>query len=74
MQKLKVLCQFWLYASIKKICIKLLRKPCKPIFFRCSRGDNSIVSDRILPMFKLIHAFMYVTNKNEEAQTKIEGA
>ena len=36
---------------------------------------NSVVSDRIWPKFKLIHAFMYVlvTYKNEDDQMKNEG-
>ena len=62
---------------LKRSDVKLQRKPGKTIFFRCSRADNSIVSDEIWPKFKLIHTFMYVlmvTYKNEEDQMKNECA
>ena len=45
-------------------------------FFRRSRANNSEVSGRILPKFKLIQAFIVVliTCKNEEDPIKNEGA
>ena len=52
------------------------RKPVESVVFRCSRATNSEVSDGILPIFKLIHTFMYVliTYKDDENQMENEGA
>ena len=63
-----VLCKY--LKDLNKTCGGNLVK----LFFRCSRADDSIVSDEIRPKFKLIHDFMYVlvTYKNEEDQMKIE--
>ena len=45
-------------------------------FFRRSKADNSVVSGRNWPKFKLIQAFMHVlyTRKNEEDPVKNEVA
>ena len=55
---------------------KLQRKPGESVVFRRSRAANSVVSDGIWPICKLIYAFMYVlvTYKDEENQMKNEGA
>ena len=65
-----------IYISIKKIWTNIARETGETIFFRCSRADNSLVSDEIWQKFKLIHTFMYVlvTYKNEEDQMKNECA
>ena len=46
------------------------------LFLDTQSAANSIVSDMILPKFKLVHTFMYalVTYKDEENQMNNEGA